>query len=209
MYTHTGTHLDTLNHFGLYGKIWNQFSADEQLSDRGWTKSGADKYPPIVARGVLIDAAKAKGVTILPPSYGITMKDLQEALAKQKTELRPGDAVLIRTGQMTLWSDADKYLSNNPGLSIEAMQWLLEEKKAMLLGADNVGIENFPSPDKENWVPGHTYAMAEQGVSFIEVMWLEDLAKDQVYEFAFIAAPIKLKGSTGSFIRPLAIPIQP
>jgi hypothetical protein len=60
MYTHTGTHIDTLNHFGLHGKIWNQVSADEALSARGWAKSGADKYPPIIARGVLIDVAKSK-----------------------------------------------------------------------------------------------------------------------------------------------------
>lgn len=51
MYTHTGTHIDTLNHFGLHGKIWNQVSSQDALGVRGWSKSGADKYPPIVARG--------------------------------------------------------------------------------------------------------------------------------------------------------------
>jgi hypothetical protein len=60
MYSHVGTHIDTLNHFGLNGRIWNQVSADEALGVRGWTKSGADKYPPIIARGVLIDVARAK-----------------------------------------------------------------------------------------------------------------------------------------------------
>src|SRR5690606_11974473 len=35
MYTHTGTHLDTLTHFGLDGKIWNGFAADEHLGDSG------------------------------------------------------------------------------------------------------------------------------------------------------------------------------
>ena len=55
MYTHTGTHLDALNHFGLHGKIWNEYSAADHLGVRGWTKAGVDKYPPIVARGVLID----------------------------------------------------------------------------------------------------------------------------------------------------------
>jgi hypothetical protein len=83
MYTHSGTHLDTLNHFGLHGKIWNQVSAGDALGVRGWTKSGADKYPPIVARGVLIDVAKSKDVAHLPASYSITVADLQEALRKQ------------------------------------------------------------------------------------------------------------------------------
>ena len=78
----------------------------------------------------------------------------------------------------------------------------------MLLGADNFGIESFPSKDPENFVPVHTYLLAEQGVSMVEALWLEDLAKDQVYEFLFIAAPLKLRGATGSPLRPLAISIQ-
>jgi hypothetical protein len=90
MYTHTGTHIDTLNHFGLHGKLWNGFTAQEHLGDRGWTKAGAEKVPPIVARGVVIDVAAAKGVAILADSYGITPQDLQDTLAKQGTTLPAG-----------------------------------------------------------------------------------------------------------------------
>ncbi len=209
MYTHTGTHLDTLNHFGLHGKIWNQVSADDALGVRGWTKSGADKYPPIVARGVLIDVANSKNVAHLPTSYAITVADLQEALRKQGTTLRPGDVVLTRTGLMTLWPDVAKYrLADQAGLSLEAAQWLVEGQQAMLLGADNFGVESFPSKDPVNFVPVHTYLQAERGVSLLEAVWLEDLAKDRVYEFLFIASPLKLRGGTASPIRPLAISIQ-
>ena len=41
MYTHMGTHIDALNHFGLNGKIWNGFSAHQHLGDRGWNVAGA------------------------------------------------------------------------------------------------------------------------------------------------------------------------
>ena len=208
MYTHTGTHIDTLNHFGLRGKIWNQVSADDALGVRGWTKSGADKYPPIVARGVLIDVAKHKNVQHLPTSYSITISDLQETLKQQGTTLRPGDVVLTRTGVMTLWPDEAKYrLADQPGLSLEAAQWLVEAQKAMLVGADNFGVESFLSKDPDNFVPVHTYLQAERGVSLLEALWLEDLSKDKVYEFLFIASPLKLRGGTASPIRPLAIPI--
>jgi kynurenine formamidase len=209
MYTHTGTHIDTLNHFGLNGKIWNEVTADGALGVRGWKKSGADKYPPIVARGVLIDVAKSKNVTYLPASYSITAADLQEALKKQRTTLRPGDVVLIRTGVMTLWPDAAKYrLMDQAGLSLEAAQWLVEGQKAMLLGSDNFGVESFPSKEPANFAPLHTYLLAEKGVSFMEVLWLEDLAKDEVHEFVFLASPLKLRGATGSPLRPLAIPVR-
>ncbi len=59
MYTHTGTHIDALNHFGLNGQIWNGFRAAEHLGDRGWQVAGVENIPPIVARGVLIDVAAA------------------------------------------------------------------------------------------------------------------------------------------------------
>ena len=209
MYTHTGTHIDALSHFGLNGKIWNQVSAGDALGVRGWTKSGADKYPPIVARGVLIDVARSKNVAHLPASYSITVADLQEALKKQRTTLRPGDVVLMRTGLMTLWPGESKYrVADQAGLNLEAAQWLVEGQKAMLLGADNFGVESFPSKDPVNFVPVHTYLLAEQGVSLLEVLWLEELAKDQVYEFLFIASPLKMRGATASPIRPLAISIR-
>jgi len=209
LYTHTGTHIDALNHFGLHGKIWNQVSAKDALGVRGWTKSGADKYPPIIARGVLIDVAKSKSVQYLPSSYAITVADLQDALKKQGTTLRPGDVVLTRTGVMALWPDPAKYrLADQAGLSLEAAQWLVEGQKAMLVGADNFGVESFPSKDPENFVPVHSYLQAEQGVSLLEALWLEDLSKDQVYEFVFIASPLKLRGATASPIRPFAIPIR-
>ena len=78
----------------------------------------------------------------------------------------------------------------------------------MLLGADNFGVESFPSKAPDNFVPLHTYLFAERGVSLLEVLWLEDLARDQVYEFLFIASPLKLRGATASPIRPLAISIR-
>lgn len=210
MYTHTGTHIDTLNHIGLHRKIWNEVSADAALGERGWTRSGADKYPPIIARGVLIDLARAKNVAHLPPSYAITTADLEDALRQQRTTLQPGDVVLLRTGLMTLWPDRSKYrLMDQAGLSLEGAQWLAETQQAMLLGADNIGLEAFPSRDPRNFAPVHSYLIAERGVSIVEVLWLEELAKDEVYEFLFIAAPLKLRGATGSPIRPVALPIRP
>ena len=84
----------------------------------------------------------------------------------------------------------------------------VREDPVMLVGADNFGVESFPSKDPKNFVPGHSYLLAERGVSLLVAMWLDDLSKDQVYEFLFIASPWKVRGGTASPIRPLAIPIQ-
>jgi hypothetical protein len=39
-----------------------------------------------------------KGVEVLPDAYMITAADIEATVAKQKIEVRPGTAVLIRTG---------------------------------------------------------------------------------------------------------------
>ncbi|MEP0985626.1 cyclase family protein [Ekhidna sp.] len=206
MYTHMGTHIDALNHFGLNGKIWNGFTPEEHLGDKGWKKTGAETIPPIIARGVMIDVKSSKGT--LPNNYRITAKDLQDALKKQRVGLEPGDVVVIRTGQAEFYQDANHYLDNYPGISLDAVKWLIEDQGIMLLGADNLSFEAFPPEREDNWVPVHTYLLAEKGVMFIEQMYLEELANDEVYEFAFIAASLKLKGASGSPMRPIALPIS-
>jgi len=203
MSTHSGTHIDSLNHLGYGDKIYNGYEASQYLGNKGWTKAGADKIPPIITRGILIDVAGEKGVAMLPDSYEITSQDLERALTKQGTALQQGDAVLIRTGRMTVWPDPKKFVPNEPGITRESAAWLVDHG-AVLIGADNMGVEKFPMA-KESV---HTYAFAERGVCLLELVWLEDLAKDKVYEFAFITAPIKLRGATGSPTRPLALPIR-
>lgn len=203
MSTHSGTHLDSLNHLGYGDKIFNGYEASQYLGNKGWTKAGADKIPPIVTRGILIDVAAEKGVAMLPDAYEISVEDLQQALKKQGTTLQKGDAVLIRTGRMTVWPDPKKFVPNEPGITRASAAWLIDNG-AVLLGADNMGVEKFPMA-KESV---HTYVFAERGVCLLELAWLEDLAKDKVYEFAFIAAPIKLRGATGAPTRPLALPLR-
>ena len=208
MYTHMGTHIDALVHFGLNGKIWNGFSADENLGDRGWQVAGAEQIPPIVARGVLIDVAAAKGLAMLADGYRVTRQDLLEALDLQKVTLQQGDVVLIRTGRMALYDDAQAYMSDPPGMGLAAARFLVEESGAMVVGADNLSFESFPSELATDYVPVHTYLLAEQGAPIIELAFLEELARDKVYTFAFIGGSLKLRGADAAPIRPIAIPIE-
>lgn len=39
----------------------------------------------------------------------------------------------------------------------------------------------------------------------MESIYLEDIARDQVHEFFFIVAPLKIASATGSMIDPLAV----
>jgi kynurenine formamidase len=207
MYTHTGTHIDALNHFGYNGKIFNGFSVDDHLGSRAWRKSGADKQPPVIARGVMLDVAALHGLDVLPPSYGIGEADLRGCLKHQNIKLMVGDVVLIRTGRMRLWPDRATYLPNPPGLNREGADFLAKAG-AIIIGADNHCLEQAPSADPENWQVVHTYLLAEAGVPILEIVNLEDLARDGVHEFAFLGACIKLRGATGAPMRPVAMRLK-
>jgi kynurenine formamidase len=52
------------------------------------------------------------------------------------------------------------------------------------------------------------YLLAETGTPIIELVDLEALARDRVYEFAFIAASLKLRGADAAPLRPIAIPLD-
>ena len=54
----------------------------------------------------------------------------------------------------------------------------------------------------------HTYLLAEQGTPIIELVYLEELSQDQVFEFAFIGGSLKLRGADAAPIRPIAIPLR-
>ena len=205
MYTHCGTHIDTFNHFGYRGKIFNGFSADEHLGSRAWKKCGPEKHPPVLARGLLLDVAGLHGIDTLPPSHPVGRADIEGCLMHQGLELKTGDVVLIRTGQMKRWPDMS-FVKNTPGLDREGAEYLAHGG-AIMIGADNLTLEQTPSAHALNFFPVHTYLLAEAGVPILEMAWLEELAADKLHEFAFFGACIKLRGATGAPMRPVAMPL--
>ncbi|MBM9468887.1 cyclase family protein [Nakamurella leprariae] len=204
LYTHTGTHIDALNHFGIDGHIYNGFSDREHLGSRNWTKGGVDVIPPIIARTVLLDIAKLKGVVCLEDSYAITVADIEDELSRTGLSINEGDVVFVRTGRMSYWPDGSKTLGNPPGLSLEAARWLTAQHISVV-GADQECVEVGPSQHEDNWLPVHCHFLAEAGVPMIELLNLEELSADDVNEFCVIAAPVRLKGATGAPIRPVAL----
>lgn len=207
MYTHTGTHVDALNHFGYGERIWNNFSQDKHLGSRYWTKGGADKHPPIITRGVLIDVAAHEGVDMLPDSFLITPTLLEDTMRRQGVRIQPGDVALIRTGRMQAWPDSDAYIVDEPGISRDGAE-LLAKAGAAIIGADTAALEVRPSQDPHNFHDVHTYLLAEAGIPILEIADLEQLSATGAYEFAFIGAALKIRGATGSPIRPLAMALS-
>ncbi|MBZ5607668.1 MAG: cyclase family protein [Acidobacteriia bacterium] len=207
---HIGTHLDGLAHItvgkGADTHWYNGFQEPRFGGDFGVMRAGADKFPPIIARGILLDVAGWKGVEALPSSYAITPDDLRQTLAWENVELRTGDVVLVRTGTGRFWGEtgADHeaiHRHDTAGISLESAHWLIEEFGPIVLGSDTTTVEVVPFVESV-----HAYCLVEQGVPLAELHYLEQLATEKVYEFAYVAMTNKIKGATaGIAMRPVAI----
>jgi kynurenine formamidase len=200
-----GTQFDGLGHIGVGDLFYNGNDRNEFSKGDGLTKLGVENVGAIVTRGVLVDVAAFKGVAQLAGDYEITLADLQGALARQGTEVRAGDVVLVHTGWGSLWlEDNAKFASSAPGIGLAAGQYLVE-REVVMVGADTWSMEVVPNPNPALQFPVHQLFLPRNGIYIFENLATEDLARDRVYEFAFFFAPLLLKGATGSPGNPIAI----
>ena len=200
-----GTQFDGLGHLGMGDLFYNGNRRSEFAQAEGLTKLGIENVGPIVTRGVLVDVAKFKGVDQLPARYEITPADLKGALQREGVQIRSGDMVLIHTGWSSLWmKDNAKYGDSEPGIGLAAGQMLVDAE-VVVVGADTWGVEVMPNPDSSLSAPVHQLFLARNGIYLHENLITADLARDNVYEFVYMFAPLRLKGATGSPGNPIAI----
>ena len=104
--SHAGTHLDALSHVFEGEHFYNGHPVGSFSTRRGASKCSIVRTGTVVARGVLLDVAASAGLPALAAGHAITAAELEESCARQDVEVRPGDAVLIRTGWLeTLTAD--------------------------------------------------------------------------------------------------------
>ncbi len=204
-----GTQFDGLGHAGVRigndDYFYNGFKRTEFATPYGLQKLGVENVGPIFTRGILLDVAAHRKAKRLPSGYVITPEDLEGCLAEAKLTIRPGDVVLIHTGHGELWmKDNAAYGSGEPGIGMAAARWL-SDRKIVLIGADNFAIEVAPSEDPATSYPVHQWNLIRQGIYHLENLDLSELAREKVYEFAFVFSPLRLKGATGSPGNPIAI----
>ena len=199
-----GTQIDAFAHQVYGDSFYNCFKYGDIAGRNGYKKLGVENIGMLMSRGVMIDVAGLKGVDMLGDTYIITADDLQQALAKEKLTLQPGDVVVINTGYGKLMGkDNQRYEKNSPGISIAAGQWLMTQNP-MLVGADNCCLEVRPSEARMS-LPIHQMFLIQYGVHILENLKLEQLSAAHAYEFAFIVQPLKMKGATGAAVQPVAI----
>ena len=202
---HSGTHIDALCHVGcihdgqpfLHGEI----PARAVQSTHGFGALGAEHFPPILLRGILLDLPGVKGTDCLPDLYAVTVEDLQYCEREQGVRIEPGTAVLIRTGFERFWrGDPARYMGAGPGPGVEAARYVAE-RGAVTTGSDTANYEVLAFPE----LPAHSVLLYEYGIPIMENLHLDELATARCYEFLFVALPIAYSGASGSNIHPIVI----
>jgi len=185
--------------------MYNCFKLDDISTRSGFSKLGVENVGALMTRAVMIDVAALKKMDMLPPTYEITIQDLQQALAAQKLSLQPGDAVIIHTGWGKLWGkDNQRFRATAPGIGVAAAEWIARQDP-MLVGSDNSAIEVTPNPNSQLAGPVHQIMLVMNGIHLLENMKLDEIAARRIYEFALILEPLKIQGGTGSTVAPIAI----
>ncbi|MFV1998745.1 MAG: cyclase family protein [Acidimicrobiia bacterium] len=204
---HVGTHLDALAHVSHEGLLHGGIDAASVQSNLGFSELGIDTVEPIICRGVLLDIPAVHAVDVLEPGYEISVSDLEAAAHLGGIEVKAGDAVLIRSGWSEHWSIPEQFVGlshGTPGPGEEAANWLAE-RDIRLAGGETIAFEVVHPGQGHAVLPAHRILLVEGGIHIIEVMNLQKLADAGVTEFAFVVAPLKIVGGTGSPIRPVAL----
>lgn len=206
------THWDALGHIFYEDKCYNGHDA-KLIDSRGLAVLGIEHSKnKMVGRGVLLDIARFRKVPWLKDGEAISNDELNKCARAQNVEIRKGDFVHVRTGQMErcmsegVWGG---YAGGDaPGVMFENCYWC-QEKEIAALCMDTWGCEVRPNETTEANQPWHWVVIPAMGLCMGEIFYLkelaEDCAQDKVYEFFFSGPPLIITGGTGSPINPQAM----
>jgi kynurenine formamidase len=208
---HAITHIDSLAHFMWDGRLYNGVSSRKVTTAEGATSHSVDAaHAGIVTRGVLVDAAHLRGVEFIERGDGVGLDDVRKAEAECGITVRPGDALLLRTGQLghrDRTQPVDPYTAGSAGPLPELLP-LVHERGVAVFGSDT-GNDVVPSGYERFSNPVHQIGIVGMGLWILDNAWLDDLAEAcrarQRWEFLMTINPLRLSNATGSPVNPVAV----
>ncbi len=191
--THSGTHLDAPYHY-------------HPTMDKGRRSLTIDEIPLdwCFNDGVLLDFRhKADGERI-------TAADVQNELERIEYDIKPLDIVLVRTGADAAWGTPD-YLIKGAGMDRESTLFLTE-KGVKVVGIDAWSWDRpLPFLAREFKEKGDPRVIWEAHFAGIEIGYchMEKLtnlgAINRPHGFQVSCFPVKIKGASAGWCRPVAI----
>lgn len=203
------THLDALSHVAYEGLLYNGRPAGV-IDEQGASRLGIERVGPIVTRGVLLDVARLHGVDRLAAGHVIGGDDLDGALAATGLAVEPGDALLVRTGQMAVLEEGrrDDYRIEAPGFGVSAVEWFREHDVA-LVANDTYAFEIYPPEHRDAMMAVHMIDLRDVGLTQGQLWRLDDLAadcaSDGTWDFLLSATPLPVTGAVSGMVAPVAV----
>jgi kynurenine formamidase len=159
------------------------------------------------------DSATAPGI--------VTADDVRAIVKMQRLpEIAAGDCVALHTGQGNSWSN-DRYKTmtsaqraaarelfgkGEPGFGASACEYLASRDIALTMGDTSANdAQPFGEAGDQDAVPCHTGMQTRRGIWNLENVDTKSLVDAKVYEGAFIWAPLKMIGATGSPGNPVVL----
>ncbi|OUU73783.1 MAG: hypothetical protein CBC29_09945 [Methylococcaceae bacterium TMED69] len=213
-----GSQIDGLGHIGIDHVYYNGNSISDIYTPAGLKKLGIHEIPPVVTRGILLNAVEyykntkpsslmeLNGKKMLKADVSITSEDIKSMLNAQSLSVQKGDVVLIHTGFMEMGTvDKKKYFEELPGIDLSAATYLAQFN-VTAVGSDTVCLEKFPG-DFANGdaFPVHAELIPKHGIYILENMVTEELIADSVDKFMFVLGQARLEGAVQMIINPVAI----
>lgn len=173
------------------------------------------------SQGKLSASEEMLPIPTKPGDIGIVTADDVKAAVKAQglAEIGAGDCVAIHTGQGNTWSN-DRYkkmtseqrakaraifAQGEPGFGISACRYFAERNIALTLG-DTSANDAQPGGEADGYaVPCHTELQPKHGIWNLENVDTKSLVDNKIYEGAFIWAPLRIIGSTGSPGNPVVL----
>jgi kynurenine formamidase len=206
-----GPQIDGLGHIGVDHVYYNGNKDKDFAKADGLKKLGIEKYPPIVARGVVLDMAGYFGVKIVKEGTPYTKEDIIGAAKKQGVEIRKGDVVLFHSGWLNLLDGKDGTKTNpkrwgsvEPGLGKTGAAYLIS-KEVVAVGGDTWGLETGPFEKGVGVFEIHQMLIPMNGIVILESIDTRELVKDKGWEFLFVLGPARIRGTVQMIINPIAI----
>jgi kynurenine formamidase len=209
------THLDSLAHINDKGVFFNGYTPnpDTVKKDNGHARNSLyNEKNGIFTRGVLLDIPRLKGVKYLEPGTPIYQEDLEAAEKMEGVKVGQGDALFIRTGVWPYRKEHGAFMrgraGKDAGLDATDLPWL-KLRDIAILGSDHPQVVN-PAPPESSVAPNavHDFMLLYRGVLLFDNCDLEALADAAAarkrWDFLLTAAPLPVKGATGSEINPIA-----
>lgn len=203
------THWDALAHVSYEGRLYNGVEAST-VDERGASRLGIEHFGPLLTRGIVADVARVHGVDHFDDGHAITGDDLDAAVALAGVTVQPGDALLVRTGQMHFLRQGDRqrFANPSPGLSTRSVEWLHDHGIAAV-ATDTLVFEVWPPEDPDVLLPVHLLHLVDMGMPQGQLWALDDLAADCAadgrYEVLLCATPLPLTRSVGGPVAPTAV----